>query len=119
MERRAVNIMELSELWPLAFVEVYLCSPKVYLSNFPSIFIVGGSFPKLFDLIHITLDFITLKFIFVLMGHYITGGKKSLIPMCNFCQLNEVYFLQIISFKLKATQFHGFQIFSLFFIVNR
>jgi len=70
--------MELSELWPLVFVEVYLCSPKVYLSNFPSNFI-GGSFPKLFDLINIKLDFITLNFIFVLMGQYITGGRVGII----------------------------------------
>lgn len=52
MERSAVNIMELSELWPLAFVEVYLCSPKVYLSNFPSIsFYSSGPSPQLFNLI--------------------------------------------------------------------
>ncbi len=61
--------MELSELWPLVFMEVYLCSPKVYLSNFHSIFIVG--FPQLFDLIDIKLDLISLKSILVLMGHYI------------------------------------------------
>lgn len=69
--RSAVNIMELSELWPLVFVEVYLCSPKVYLSNFHSIFIVGKTFPQLFDLIDIKLDLITLKSIVVLIGHYI------------------------------------------------
>ncbi len=69
LSRSAVNIIELSELWPLVFMEDYLCSPKVYLTNFYSIFII--SFPQLFDLIDIKLDLITLKSILVLMGHYI------------------------------------------------
>lgn len=78
LARSALNIMELSELWPLGMAGSIGAVPRGYLSNSHSIFIVDGTNPLLFYLIDFKMGSITLKSILVLLGHYIgTFTSKS------------------------------------------
>lgn len=74
LARRALSIIELSELWPLGMTGSIGAVPRGYLSNSHSIFIVDGTNPQLFYVIDFKMGFITLKSILILSGHYCILG---------------------------------------------